>query len=48
MHNKTLSKPWINQDLQRLIKKKNKLYGRKLKLSSEKNIQKYKECKKTL
>ena len=31
IHNKTLSKPWINQELQRLIKKKNRLYGKKIK-----------------
>ena len=30
IHNKTLSKPWINQELQRLINKKNRLFGKKL------------------
>ena len=46
IHNKTLSKPWINQELQRLIRKKNRLFGRKLKNKSPENLQKYRECKK--
>jgi hypothetical protein len=48
IHNKTLSKPWINQELQRLINKKNRLFGKKLHNKSPVNLQKYKECKKDL
>ena len=48
IHNKTLSKPWINQELQRLINKKNKLFSKKLHKNTPENVQKYKECKKDL
>ena len=48
MHNKTLSKPWITQELLRLINKKNRLYGKKLRGKKPEMIQRYKECKKYL
>ena len=48
MHNKTLNKPWITQDLQKLIKRKNRLYGRKLKSKSPENLEKYNQCKRDL
>ena len=48
IHNKTLSKPWINQELQRLIKKKNRLYGKKLRNKTPKNLEKYRKCKNDL
>ena len=48
IHNKTLSKPWINNDLQKCIIKKNELYARKLKLKTEDAVVKYKVYKKEL
>ena len=48
MHNKTLNKQLITQDLQKLIKRKNRLYGRKLKSKSPENLEKYNQCKRDL
>ena len=48
IHNKTLSKPWITSDLQKLIKKKNFLYYKKLKQPTMIATDKYKQCKKDL
>ena len=48
IHNKTLGKPWINQELQRLINKKNRLYGKKMKHKTIGRIARYRECKKDL
>ena len=48
IHNKTLTKPWIDQEMQRLIKKKNRLYGEKLKYNTKASIVKYNQCKKAL
>ena len=48
IHNKTLSKPWISNDLQRMLKKKNNLYYKKLKNPTSVNIEKYKLYKKEL
>ena len=48
MHNKVLSKPWINLELQRLISKKDRLYFKKLKNRTPENLEKYRECKKDL
>ena len=47
-NHKDASKPWITDELQRLIKKKNKLYGKKVKSDSSSTKQKYKTCKKEL
>ena len=41
MHNKVLSKPWINLELQRLISKKDRLYFKKLKNRTPENLEKY-------
>ena len=46
VHNKLLSKPWITNDLQKMIKNKNKLFGMKLKLKSLEVTQKYNKFKK--
>ena len=35
VHNKTLAKPWITPSIQRMIKKKNKLYDKKLKTGKD-------------
>ena len=48
IHNKTLSKPWITNSIQKLIKKKNFLYYKKLKQPTEISVEKYKSCKKEL
>jgi len=48
IHNKTYSKPWITEETQKLIKKKNKLYSNKLKNNSKKNKKKYRTTKKQL
>ena len=48
VHNKTLSKPWITNDIQKLIKNKNFLYYKKLKQPTTLSIEKYKNCKKDL
>ena len=48
IHNKTLSKPWITDDIQKLIKKKNFLYYKKLKSPTVISIEKYKQCKRDL
>ena len=49
IHVKTVSKPWINTDLLRLIKKKNALFGKKLRSNHPAHAaQKYRECKKDL
>ena len=48
VHNKTLNKPWITNDLHKLIKKKNKLFGLKLKTKSTEVTQKYNAFKKQL
>ena len=48
MHNKILSKPWINLELQRLISKKDRLYGKKLRNRTPENLEKYRECKREL
>ena len=46
VHNKTLAKPWITPPIQCLIKKKNKLYDKKLRTSNEKDIERYKQVNK--
>ena len=38
VHNKTLAKPWITPEIQRMIKKKNKLYDKKLKTRKESHL----------
>ena len=48
VHYKTLSKPWINKDLQKLIKKKNKLYSLKAKRKNSDCNKKDRDCKKDL
>ena len=48
VHNKTLSKPWITSDIQKLIKNKKFLYYEKLKKPTVITIEKYKQCKKEL
>ena len=48
VHNKTLAKPWITPSIQRQIKKKNKLYGKKLKTGKDIHITKYRIAKKEL
>jgi exonuclease III len=48
VHNKTLANPWITPELQRHIKKKNRLFAKKLKTKNEKDAQKYRDCKKDL
>ena len=46
IHNKTLSKPWITPQIQKLIKKKNRLFGLKNKNNTDLIKQKYKIAKK--
>ena len=46
IHSKTLSKPWITPDIQKLIKKKNKRFSIKNKNKTESNKLKYKKAKK--
>ena len=48
VHNKTVSKPWITNDIQKLIKTKNFLYYKKLKQPTVISVEKYKQCKKDL
>ena len=45
IHSKTLSKPWITTDIQRLINKKNKRFKIKNKIKTESNKLKYKKAK---
>ena len=45
VHSKTLSKPWITPELQKLIKKKNKLFSIKNKHKTDNNKKKYKQLK---
>ena len=46
VHNKTLSKPWITPQIQRMIKKKNRLYDKKLKTGKDTHMAKYRLAKK--
>jgi hypothetical protein len=46
IHNKTLSKPWLTPEIQRMINKKNKLFSRKLKTKKETDAVKYRDVKK--
>ena len=48
IHSKTLSKPWITPDIQKLIKKKNKRFSIKNKNKTESNKLKYKKAKKAM
>ena len=45
VHSKTLSKPWITPDIQKLIDKKNIRYSKKAKNNTEENKTKFKEAK---
>merc|ERR1712013_817292 len=45
VHSKTLSKPWITMDIQRLINKKNKRFKIKNRNKTESNKIKYKKAK---
>ena len=45
IHSKTISKPWITTDIQKLIKKKNKLFSIKNNNKNENNKIKYKQFK---
>ena len=46
VHSKTLNKPWLTQNIQKLINKKNKIFSQKTKHNTENNKTKYKAIKK--
>ena len=48
VHSKTFSKPWITSEVQKLIKKKDKLYSKKLKDNTQLNRKKFKIAKKKM
>ena len=48
VHSKTFSKPWITSEVQKLIKKKDKLYSKKLKDNTQVNRKKFKIAKKKM
>ena len=48
IHHKYLSKPWIDTELQRLIKKKNRLFSKKTKTNTASASQNYRDCKNEL
>ena len=48
IHNKAFSKPWMNEEILKLIKKKNKLYSRKVKSDSKDIRSKFKAIKREL